>query len=215
MFHTTPFESSAFHDWRQASDHLYLQKYLELGGKSQDYQPLRVDNQYGDQYLMYVDDEAGICGSAVITAVPYSFDINDVLIAAGTCALRNVLFHIRAGHPVHDQPNRFRRITRMFHFCLFEQLWHRAKRASHKIALSLQTDLEAHEDLKDFGGFTFDSEVVLEEGDCTLSMGVIALTKETWNTYQLRKEENFNPDGVERHTFTPLPPQTQQTEVRP
>lgn len=191
MFHTYRFESTGVQDWLKASDQLYLTKYLEMGGRKKDYIPLQIDTQLQDQYFLYVDDEAGVCGSAVLTSLPYAFEIENQVIPESTWTLRNVLFHIRAGHPIQKQPKKFSRIIKQFHFGLFEHLWQAAQASSHKMVLSLQNDLEIHEDLQFFGGFSFKAETLLEEGDQSLSIGLMPLTAKTYKAYERKKKKSL------------------------
>lgn len=191
MFHTYTYQSAGFQDWLKASDQLYLTKYLELGGKKKDYLSLQIDAQSSDQYLLYIDDEAGVCGSAVLTSLPYAFEMDGQNIPEGTWALRNVLFHIRAGHHIQEQPENFSRIVKQFHFGLFEHLWQATQTSSHQLALSFQSDLEAHEDLQFFGGFTFKRETLLEDEDRSLSIGIMPLTAKTYKTYEQKKKKSF------------------------
>lgn len=87
MFHTYTFPSTTFQDWLKATNQLYLNLHLELKRPRQDYvfaQPQDIKAQPQDQFLLFCDDEAGICGSAVITALPYDLEINGQVVPQDT-----------------------------------------------------------------------------------------------------------------------------------
>lgn len=194
MFHTYNFRSASFQDWLKVTNQLYYSQHLELGRRHQDYifaQASDIRAQPQDQFLLFCDDEAGMCGSAAIVALPYDLEIEGQLVPQGTWMLRNVFFHIRAGHPVLEQPHKSIRIVEQFHLGLFEHLWHVSQRSDHKMALSLQQDLEAHEDLAFYGGFTFDLEMIEEDQGSHIAMAVVPLTPKTYKTYARKKKKSF------------------------
>jgi hypothetical protein len=146
MFHTYNFGSPTFQEWLSTTNQLYCAEYLELGGCKKDYLPLQVDAHFQDQFLLYIDDEAGVCGSAAITALPYDLEIESQVVPQDTWVLRNVFFHVRQSHPLQKQPDKLMQILEQFHLGLFNHLWQLAQRSNHKVTLILQHDLEAHED---------------------------------------------------------------------
>ena len=194
MFHTYNFGSALFQDWLEATNQLYYTQHLELGRRHQDFVFAGVHDinaQPQDQFLLFCDDEAGICGSAAIIALPYDLEIEGQIIPQGTWMLRNVFFHLRAGHPVLEHPDKSIRIVEQFHLGLFEHLWQLAQTSGHKIALSLQHDLEAHEDLEFYGGFTFTLELLEEDQSLPIAMAIVPLTKKTYQTYARKKQKSF------------------------
>ena len=188
MFHIYNYATSGFQEWLRATNQLYYSKYLALGGRKKEYRPLQVNAYPQDQFLLYIDDEAGICGSAAITALPYNLEINDQLVPQGTWILRNVFFHLRPGHFLQKQLGKSRRIIEQFHLGLFQHLWDIAQRSDHKVALSLQNDLEIHKDLVFFGGFTFTSELMEQEEEISVAMAVMDLTSQTYDMYQQKRQ---------------------------
>ena len=188
MFHTSYFNAPNFQEWLAATNNLGLKRHLELKGKKKDYTPLRIDEDLKEQYLLYIDDEAGICGTAVIS--PCLFQGRHHQKAEKTWILRNVLFHIRVGHLLHECPDRFSRVAKQFHLGLFEHLWKISQTSSTKTVLSIQTDWEVHEDLQFFGGFTFqkkDFEEHFEEDDQSVAIGIMSLNRQAWSAYQKKK----------------------------
>ena len=184
MFHTYMAELTSFQEWLRTTDQMQYTKFLDYGGRKEDYPTLQIEGQPQDQYLLYVDDEAGLCGSAALSAMPYDADINNQFIPQGTWILRNVFFYISQTHELREQPMKIQRIFERFQLGLFEQLWHAAQHAGHQVALSLQGDIEAHKDLESLGGFTFRSVSIEEDDDICLALGVMLLTPETYAQYQ-------------------------------
>ena len=191
MLYRYTFHSTGFQDWLSCCDQLYRTKYLEMGGQKKGYLPLKVDPHPYERYLMYIDDEAGVCGSAALTPFPDDIKIFDQVILQGTWTLRNVLFHIRAGHPLQEQPDKFVRIAKKFYLSLFEEVWHVAQKSSQSLILSVQNDPEEHEDLQFFGGFCFEHEVQFQDGDQVLSIGTMPLTKKIYQNYERIRKKNL------------------------
>lgn len=193
MFHTYNFDSADFQDWLEATNILYNTLHLERGGHQNNYVPFQKSDVKActyDQFLIYIDDEAGLCGSAAIIALPYDLEIEGQFIPQGTWMLRNVFFHLKAGHPIQEQPEKFTGIVEQFHLGLFDHLWQLAQKSNHKIVLSLQHDLEAHEDLEFYGGFTFASEMIEEDQGSQVAMAIMSLTAQTYDVYR-RKVQLF------------------------
>lgn len=188
MFHTCNFKSAAFDEWMHATNQLHLAHHLELKRPRSSYLPLQVNAFPQDHFLLYIDDEAGLCGSASITTLPYGLEIESQVIPEGTWVLRGVFFHIKQGHPLQEQFDRFVRIVKQFHRGLFEHVWQLAKQSDHQFALSFQNDLEAHEDLEFYGSFTFSKELVEQEGEISVAVGVIPITQQSYDTFQLGEQ---------------------------
>ena len=195
MFHTYTKQSSGFQDWLVATNRLYFSKHLEGGYPLQDYVAIKAHDitaQPCDQFLIFCDDEAGLCGSAAIVALPYDLEINGQEVPQGTWMLRNVIFHIPAGHLLHYQHNKIKRLAQRFYSNLFEQLWQISETSNHSVALGLQQDLNIHRDLTALGGFTFASEVIEEHFDKHLAMGIIQLTDKTYQTFTRKKKKSLS-----------------------
>ena len=195
MFHTYTKQLSGFDDWLVATNRLYFSKHLELGYPLQDYVAIQshdITTQPCDQFLIFCDDEAGLCGSAAIIALPYDLEIDGQEAPCGTWILRNVIFHIPAGHPLHHRQNKITRLAQRFYPELFEQLWQISQTSNHSVALSMQQDLNAHQDLASLGGFTFAAEMIEEHFDTHIAMGIIQLTDKTYQTFTRKKKKSLS-----------------------
>ena len=193
MFNISTKQSSGFQDWLVATDGLHLTKYLGRGQPPQDYVAIQAQDikaQPCDQFLTFCDDEAGICGSAAIVALPYGLEIQGHWAPQGTWMLRNVCFHVSVGHSLHHRQDKLKRIAQQFHTGLFEQLWHLSQTSNHSVALSLQQDLAIHKDLTSLGGFTFASEMIEVHFDTHIAMGIIQLTDKTYKTFTRQRRNN-------------------------
>ena len=193
MFHTYTYPSSGFQEWLKAANQLYLTQHLHLGGQRKDYRPLQhhLRPQSQDQYLLYIDDQMGICGSAILTPLPDEVEIEGQLIPQGTWALGHVLFCAKALLPVHHQMKTFDRLITHFHQGLFDHLWHLAQVSDHDLALSFQTDPAIHQDLTFFGGFTFQTTKHLDDDPQNLSIAIMPMTAETYQTHGQTKQKNL------------------------
>lgn len=195
MFHTYTKQSSGFHDWLVATNRFYFSKHLEFGYLPQDYVTIQhhdINAQPCDQFLIFCDDEAGLCGSAAIVALPYDLEIDGQEAPCGTWMLRNVCFHVLAGHLLHHQQDKLVRLAQQFHSGLFEQLWQMSQISKHNVALSLQQDLNAHKDLTALGGFSFAAEMIEEHFDTHIAMGIIQLTDKTYKTFTRKKKNTLS-----------------------
>lgn len=217
MFHIFTYGSTTFDEWLEASNQLYYAQHLELGGRHQDYIPFKasdINAQPQDQFLLYIDDEAGICGSAAVVALPYDLEIESQFVPQGTWMLRNVFFHLRQGHPLQYQSDKFLRVVDQFHLGLFEHLWQLAQRAGHQSILSLQNDWEVHEDLKYFGGFTLSSEIIEQADNLLIDMAIMPMTAQTYRVYQqkVKQHQRYYKD---QHRAVMLPKVPSSTLMRP
>ena len=193
MFNISTKQSSGFQDWLVATNGLHLTKHLERGRPLQDYVAIQAQDikaQPQDQFLVFCDDEAGICGSAAIVALPYGLEIQGHWAPQGTWMLRNVCFHISRDHPVRVPRNKLTRIAQQFHQALFEYVWHLAQVSNHRVALSLQQELDAHKDLTSVGGFTFAAEMIEEHQGGHIAMAVMPLTERTYKTFARQRRNN-------------------------
>ena len=189
MFHIHNYGQSSFQEWLEATQGLYNSRHLELGKSQDDFISLRsLEANPQDQFLLYTDDEAGLCGSAVIAALPDDLEIDFQLMPQGTWVLRHVLFHIHQGHPLQRQPERYDRIMTQFYQGLFEHVWQLASRSNHQVVLSLQNQLITHDDLIFFGGFTFGTDLIEDDKDREVALGVMSLTQATYNSFRRRRE---------------------------
>lgn len=190
MFQLYDYSASSFQDWLSGMDSLSYSRHLEVGGDELEFIPLGLQIEAGpqDQFLLYTDDEAGLCGSAAIMALPNDLEINFQIVPQGTWVLKNVFFHIHQRHPLHKQPERYERIMVQFYQGLFERLWQLASRSNHQVVLSLQNDFVTHDDLTFFGGFTFGTEMIEDNKDTCMALGVMSLTPSTHDSFKRRRE---------------------------
>ena len=193
MLHIYTYPSKAFQDWLKAANQLYLTQHLYQGGRKKDYRPLQqqLNPQSQDQYLLYIDDQMGICGSAILTPLPHEVQIEGQLIPQGTWALGHVLFCAKAHVPIHHQIKTFDRVITHFHERLFDHLWHLSQASGHQMALSFQNDPAIHQDLTFFGGFTCQAAKYLDDDPQNLSVALISLTATTYQVHTQTKQKNL------------------------
>ena len=188
MFHSYNYDQSSFQDWLRATHQLHKSQYLELRESEESLAPLGLEATSQDQFLLYIDDEVGLCGSAAIMALPYDLEINFQIVPQGTWVLRNVFFHINDGHPLQKQPERISRIIVQFYQGLFEHVWQLASQSNHQSVLSLQNQRITHDELEFFGGFTFGTEMIEDDKDICVALGVMSLTPSTYDSFRHRGE---------------------------
>lgn len=123
-------------------DHLVLKSIENFDAKT------LLEN---DLYLLFIDDEEGICGKATLSSIRTSKSC----IALG---IHDVAFHLRDDSDIHKDIERFEQLAEQFYQELFKTAFWISHKLSLKHIVTTSKHKDEHEDLAFFGKVKFSSE---------------------------------------------------------